>query len=125
MSLPPRRQTMPEERASTEGADTPSSIPSDVERGTIQKDGHFLDDRSTLFKAAFILVACSTQLMSTAQLGMVVIPLPDIGDWLGTANAGELSWMSASYGMTVGMFLIQSGRIGDLLYACARAPLAS
>lgn len=43
-------------------------------------------------------MTCSTQYLAQGQFGAVIIPLPEIGEWLGTADAGELSWMAASYG---------------------------
>lgn len=54
--------------------------------------------RSKLYQAIFILLCCSAQLLAQAQFGMVLVPLDEIGRWLGTTDAGELSWMVASYG---------------------------
>ena len=58
----------------------------------------FLDGRLSLFKAVFITVTCSAQFLGQAQFGMVVIPLIEIGQYLGTTSPGELSWMAASNG---------------------------
>jgi hypothetical protein len=86
--------------------------------------------RSKWYQAGFILLCCSAQLLAQAQLGMVLVPLEEIGRSLGTSDPGELSWMVASYGqaitrcfgqqaadvcsLTVGMFLIPGGRLGDI-----------
>ncbi|WVF69910.1 hypothetical protein IAT40_004694 [Kwoniella sp. CBS 6097] len=75
---------------------------------------HFLEDKSTFFKILFVTTACATQLITQAQVGLVMIPLNDIGPWLGTDDAGEMSWMAASYGLTVGIFVVVSGRAGDI-----------
>ncbi|ORX34485.1 hypothetical protein BD324DRAFT_154298 [Kockovaella imperatae] len=58
----------------------------------------FLHGRSLLFKCTFVSVTCSAQLIAQGQFGMVMIPLKEIGDYLRVESAGELSWMTASYG---------------------------
>jgi hypothetical protein len=50
------------------------------------------------YQAVFVLLCCSAQLLAQAQLGMVLVPLEEIGRSLGTSDPGELSWMVASYG---------------------------
>ncbi|KAK8846854.1 hypothetical protein IAR55_005942 [Kwoniella newhampshirensis] len=97
---------------------TPSNPPpaSEMEKsiGTPPGQPHFLDNKSALFKLIFITTACATQLLAQAQFGMLVFPLHDVGASLGTQDPGEMSWIAASYGLTVGMFLVMSGRLGDL-----------
>jgi hypothetical protein len=56
------------------------------------------EHNSWAWTTAFIIVTCSTQYLAQGQFGAVIIPLPEIGEWLGTEDAGELSWMAASYG---------------------------
>ena len=58
----------------------------------------FLEGKSWSFKAIFITITCSAQFLGQAQFGMVVIPLIEIGEYLGTTSPGELSWMAASNG---------------------------
>ena len=96
--------------------------------GAVSTNDH-LRDRGWGFKALFVVVTCSAQLVAQAQFGMVMIPLYEVGRWLGTEEQGQLGWMAASYGyvsraarvshvaddsLTVGMFLILSGSLGDL-----------
>ena len=50
------------------------------------------------FKALFLTTTCSAQFLAQGQFGMVVLPLTDIGNYLGATSPGELSWMAASYG---------------------------
>jgi hypothetical protein len=57
-----------------------------------------LQSKSKWYQAGFILLCCSAQLLAQAQLGMVLVPLEEIGRSLGTSDPGELSWMVASYG---------------------------
>ncbi|WVQ97952.1 hypothetical protein IAU59_005072 [Kwoniella sp. CBS 9459] len=78
------------------------------------KSRHYLEDKSALFKFLFVTTTCATQLITQAQVGLVMVPLNDIGPWLGTDDAGQMSWMAASYGLTVGIFVVVSGRAGDI-----------
>jgi hypothetical protein len=88
-----------------------------------------LAGRSLAFKMLFLATTLMTQLLSQAQVGMVFVPLGDIGRWLKVEDVGEESWMAASFGyvlcgmekivtneirLTVGMFLLPAGRLGDL-----------
>ena len=59
--------------------------------------GH-LDGKGWAFKALFIVTTCSAQLIAQGQFGMVVVPLYEVGRWLGTEEQGQLGWMAASYG---------------------------
>ncbi|ODN80390.1 hypothetical protein L202_02641 [Cryptococcus amylolentus CBS 6039] len=81
---------------------------------TIPPQAHYLDGKGSLFRVTFISVACATQLLAQSGTGLVMFPLHAIGKALGTDDQGELSWMVASYGLTVGMCLVAAGRLGDL-----------
>ena len=59
--------------------------------------GH-LEGRGWAFKALFVITTCSAQLIAQGQFGMVVVPLYEVGEWLGTEEQGQLGWMAASYG---------------------------
>ncbi|KAE8538309.1 hypothetical protein D1P53_005651 [Cryptococcus gattii VGV] len=83
---------------------------SEPEREAVQ----WIDRHSSFFRLCFITCCCATQLIVQGQLGLTMIPLHYIGDYLGTTENGQLSWMVASYGLTIGMFLVASGRLGDL-----------
>lgn len=61
-----------------------------------------LGSRGGAFKALFVVVTCSAQLVAQAQFGMVMMPLYEIGAWLGTDDQGQLGWMAASYGSVWG-----------------------
>nr|XP_031857395.1 uncharacterized protein CI109_007217 [Kwoniella shandongensis]KAA5524467.1 hypothetical protein CI109_007217 [Kwoniella shandongensis] len=91
----------------------PPNSESEKSNGTPPRP-HFLDDKSSLFKLTFIIVCCATQLLTQAQFGMLVFPLHAIAETLGTQDPGEMSWISASYGLTIGMFLVMAGRLGDM-----------
>ncbi|KIR57651.1 MFS transporter [Cryptococcus bacillisporus CA1873] len=83
---------------------------SEPEREAVQ----WIDRHSSFFRLCFITCCCATQLIVQGQLGLTMIPLHYISDYLGTTENGQLSWMVASYGLTIGMFLVASGRLGDL-----------
>lgn len=92
MSYPEATVTTGEERRSSE---TPAAL----EGGTPTLAArHHLEGRGWAFKALFILTTCSAQLIAQGQFGMVLIPLYEIGAWLGTQEQGQLGWMAASYG---------------------------
>lgn len=58
----------------------------------------WIEGQSPFVRFCFITCCCTTQLIVQGQLGMVMIPLHYIGDYLGTTNNGQLNWMVASYG---------------------------
>ena len=63
---------------------------------------------------AFIFIVCMAQFMSLAGLSQSVAPMFIIGDTFKVYDAGELSWYAAAYSLTVGTFILPSGRLGDM-----------
>lgn len=64
-----------------------------------------------------ILVLCSTQLFCQIALGYVVVPLRLVGTIFhqeGYAHAAEMNWYAAAYSLTIGSFILVSGRLGDM-----------
>lgn len=64
---------------------------------------------------AFVIIICSTQLLTQASLGNTITPLYVIGKSFGTTSPGQLSWFVAAYSLTVGTFILIAGRLGDIL----------
>ena len=62
----------------------------------------------------FVTVVCMAQFMTQAGLGMGIVPAHIIGVGLNATDPGELSWFAASYSLTVGTFILVSGRLGDI-----------
>lgn len=70
---------------------------------------------SSLHEIAFVIILCSSQLLTQAGIGNTLIPLHTISQSFGTTNPGQLSWYVAAYSLTVGTFILIAGRLGDIL----------
>lgn len=62
----------------------------------------------------FVGLLCSAQFVTQAGLLNTLNILHIIGDDLGITDPGVLSWLIAGYSLTVGTFILLSGRCGDL-----------
>lgn len=70
---------------------------------------------NTIWKEiSFVTVVCMAQFMTQAGLSLSIPPVYLIGSSFGTSVAGELSWYTAAYSLTVGTFILFSGRLGDV-----------
>lgn len=69
---------------------------------------------SPLHEVAFVAVISASQLLTQAGLGQCIAPLHIIGESLGTSSPAQLSWYAAAYSLTVGTFILPSGRLGDV-----------
>ncbi|KAI0478562.1 major facilitator superfamily domain-containing protein [Xylariaceae sp. FL0804] len=65
-------------------------------------------------EVAFVAVVCLSMFTTQLGLGQVLLLLPSIGRSFGVANPGQLSWLVAGYSLTVGTFILLSGRLGDI-----------
>ncbi|KAI0004837.1 MFS general substrate transporter [Xylariaceae sp. FL0662B] len=62
----------------------------------------------------FVAVICCAQLFTQAGLGQAISIIHIIGESFNITNGGELSWIVAGYSLTVGTFILFSGRLGDV-----------
>jgi MFS family permease len=62
----------------------------------------------------FVFMVCTAQFLTQACLAQSITPLHIIGDSFGISDPAYLSWMPAAYSLTVGTFILPSGRLGDL-----------
>jgi hypothetical protein len=69
---------------------------------------------SPLHEFLFIGLLCSAQFVTQAGLLNTLNILHIIGPSLGISNPGVLSWLIAGYSLTVGTFILLSGRCGDV-----------
>ncbi|KAF1949835.1 MFS general substrate transporter [Byssothecium circinans] len=65
-------------------------------------------------KILFVGVCAVSHLMTQAALGQALIPIDVIASEFGNVSPGELSWFIAGYSLTVGTFIMISGRLGDI-----------
>ncbi|KAL6355497.1 hypothetical protein LRP88_11091 [Fusarium phalaenopsidis] len=62
----------------------------------------------------FISTICTAQFMTQGALGNCLNLLHVIGASFSLSNPAELSWLIAGYSLTVGTFILVSGRLGDV-----------
>jgi MFS family permease len=62
----------------------------------------------------FVGVCAASHFMTQAGLGQGLVPLDIISRAFGNLNPGEKSWFIAAYSLTVGTFIMTSGRLGDI-----------
>lgn len=62
----------------------------------------------------FVLIVCLAQVATQAGLGQTLFILPVLGKSFGLTHSGELAWLIAGYSLTVGTFILPSGRLGDM-----------
>ncbi|KAI9730005.1 MAG: hypothetical protein M1834_006203 [Cirrosporium novae-zelandiae] len=69
----------------------------------------------TEHELTFIIVVIMAQLFTQMNLGNTIIQLKQVGQALGVGDSTtEGSWFVASYSMTVGAFVLATGRLGDI-----------
>lgn len=84
----------------------PTFRPNDTSVLPLTPSQNYIQSRSSLFKMAFLIITCGTQLIVQSQLSMVMMPLHTTAQWLGKPNnSGEMSWMAASYGYVLPFIL--------------------
>ncbi|KAL9619443.1 MAG: hypothetical protein Q9160_005954 [Pyrenula sp. 1 TL-2023] len=65
-------------------------------------------------ETAFIFVICSAQIMTQAGLAQLLPSHIIIANYFGIFDPAIQSWFIAAYSLTVGTFILISGRLGDL-----------
>ena len=69
---------------------------------------------SLLREIIFVASISSAHLLTHACLAQSIAPLYILGPSLGVLSPSYLSWIPAAYSLTVGTFILPSGRIGDV-----------
>jgi MFS family permease len=80
----------------------------------LAKTKSIAETMSPIREFLFVGLLCSAQIVTQAGLVGTLNILHIIGPDLGIANPGILSWLIAGYSLTVGTFILLSGRCGDL-----------
>ncbi|KAK8167124.1 major facilitator superfamily [Phyllosticta citribraziliensis] len=69
---------------------------------------------SLVEETAFVSSVLSAQFTAQFGLGQTLSILHIIGDSFNITNPGVLSWLIAGYSLTIGSFILPSGRMGDV-----------
>mmetsp|Transcript_77154 Transcript_77154/g.89776 ORF Transcript_77154/g.89776 Transcript_77154/m.89776 type:complete len:547 (-) Transcript_77154:57-1697(-) len=69
---------------------------------------------SLFHEIAFIALICMSQLLTQASLAESISILGYISDNFNATDGGTISWYAAAFSLTVGIFILPSGRLGDL-----------
>lgn len=78
------------------------------------KDQSKLLEMSTQREILFVAICAVSHLMTQAGLGQALAPIDIIAPEFGEINPGQQSWFIAAYSLTVGTFIMISGRLGDI-----------
>ncbi|CAF0991091.1 unnamed protein product [Adineta steineri] len=70
--------------------------------------------RNLFHEIFFVSTLSCAQLLTQAALGNVLVPLHIVGPDIGITNVAELPWTLAAYSLTVGVFIMITGRLGDI-----------
>ncbi|OAP59518.1 hypothetical protein AYL99_06816 [Fonsecaea erecta] len=62
----------------------------------------------------FVGIICTAQITTQVGLGQALIIIHDIGRSFDLTDPSELTWLVAGYSLTVGTFILVSGRLGDM-----------
>ncbi|KIW07015.1 uncharacterized protein PV09_01910 [Verruconis gallopava] len=86
----------------------------DGENIQLEKTKSLAETMSLPHEIAFIAIVCMAQFFTQAALGQAVSIINVIGESFNITSPGILSWLLAGYSLTVGTFILISGRLGDL-----------
>jgi MFS family permease len=70
---------------------------------------------STWHEVLFIGTVIMAQFIGLAGLGQSIAPMHIVAEGLHVTNPGEQAWFAAAFSLTVGTFILISGRMGDIL----------
>jgi len=70
---------------------------------------------SPIREVLFVAVVALAHFMTQAGLGQALAPLDIIGNTFHVQNIGQSSWFISGYALSVGTFILISGRLGDIL----------
>jgi MFS family permease len=72
-------------------------------------------EMSLFHEILFVGIVAVSHLCTQAALGQALAPIDIIASNFGKLSPGEISWFIAGYSLTVGTFILISGRLGDIL----------
>ncbi|KAJ9498654.1 multidrug-resistance type transporter aminotriazole resistance [Exophiala xenobiotica] len=86
----------------------------DQDDASLERTKSIAEQMSLPREIFFVGIICLAQFTTQVGLGQTLFILPVIGESFGLADPNELSWLIAGYSLTVGTFILLSGRLGDL-----------
>jgi hypothetical protein len=110
-TIPPRTSTTSSDAEIVRSPTNRSTHKPDLE---LARTKSIAETLSPLREFVFVGLLCSAQFVTQAGLVNTLNILHIIGSDLGITDAGVLSWLIAGYSLTVGTFILLSGRCGDL-----------
>lgn len=73
------------------------------------------EDISVVRETVFVILLCLTQFLTQASLSQTVVTEKVLGKHFKVdTKPGEMSWFTAAFSLTVGTFILVSGRLGDM-----------
>ncbi|KAI1812780.1 major facilitator superfamily transporter [Poronia punctata] len=88
--------------------------PTDMTREQSQVESLWpLEKISFAREAAMVFVVCMAQFCTQAAFAFPLLIIHTIGDSFSISNPARLPWLVAGYSLTVGTFILISGRLGD------------
>ncbi|KIW77872.1 hypothetical protein Z517_07705 [Fonsecaea pedrosoi CBS 271.37] len=79
-----------------------------------QSSRHIAESLSLPREILFVGIICTAQITTQAGLGQALIIIRDIARSFNLTDPSELTWLIAGYSLTVGTFILVSGRLGDM-----------
>ncbi|EXJ86790.1 hypothetical protein A1O3_03744 [Capronia epimyces CBS 606.96] len=109
MTSSTERKSNPD-RASQKSSSSPDAEAAQPSKGD---DVYPADAFSLPRRILFIATVCMSMYINQLCLCNILTTLHIIGDSFGISNPGTLSWLIAGYSLTIGTFILISGRLGD------------
>ncbi|KAJ6783326.1 hypothetical protein PWT90_02561 [Aphanocladium album] len=91
-----------------------SSYDSAVKEPSIAESVWISSSMSNVREALFVAIVCMAQFCTQAAYMGTLTLLRKIGSSFGVTEPAQLAWLVAGYSLTVGTFILISGRLGDV-----------
>ncbi|KAK8076590.1 hypothetical protein PG994_003862 [Apiospora phragmitis] len=108
------RESGPDSSPEEDGDDTSTVDGTGPEATRVSTNVSIAETISLPHELLLVAVVCLAQLYTQAALGNTIGILKIIGSSYGITDPAELSWIIAGYSLTVGTFIMFSGRLGDV-----------
>ena len=93
---------------------TPPEYPDSTPEKCLSKSYSRAESLPFAHEILFVAVVVLAQFTTQVGLGQTLAILHIIGHDFGITNPAELAWLIAGYSLTVGSFILISGRLGDV-----------